>query len=86
MIKRDKNFRMVKQTKRQLAMLFPPLRGQYKNLMINAQIASAIAPKQLNQAPGHQGQIQNGSNEPPALVAFRQRPDATHPSPALVQS
>jgi hypothetical protein len=26
-------------------MLFPPLRGQYKNLMINAQIASAIAPK-----------------------------------------
>jgi hypothetical protein len=45
MMKRDKNFRMAKETKRRLALLFPPLRGQYKNLMINAQIASAIAPK-----------------------------------------
>ena len=45
MTKRDKNFRMAKETKRRLALLFPPLRGQYKNLMINAQIASQIVPK-----------------------------------------
>jgi len=45
MTKRDKNFRMAKQTKRRLALLFPPLRGYYKNLMINAQIASEIVPK-----------------------------------------
>jgi hypothetical protein len=45
MIKRDKNFRMAKQIKRQLAVLFQPFRSQYKNLMISAQISSAIAPK-----------------------------------------
>ena len=33
MIKRDKNFRMAKQIKRQLAVLFQPFRSQYKNLM-----------------------------------------------------
>jgi hypothetical protein len=45
MTKRDKNFRMAKETKRRLALLFPPHRGYYKNLMINAQIASEIVPK-----------------------------------------
>jgi hypothetical protein len=45
MIKRDKNFRMAKQIKRQLAVLFQPFRSQYKNLMISAQISSAIVPK-----------------------------------------
>jgi hypothetical protein len=45
MTKRDKNFRMSKQTKIGLAQHSPPYRGIYKNLMIAAEIASSIAPK-----------------------------------------
>jgi hypothetical protein len=45
MLKRDKNFRMSKQTKIGLAHHSQPYRGLYKNLMISAQIASSIVVK-----------------------------------------
>lgn len=45
MTKRDKNFRMCKQTKIGLANCFGPFRSAYKNLMIAAQISSTINPK-----------------------------------------
>ncbi len=41
MSKRDKNFRLSKQTKRFMATIIDPIkRGQFKNAMIEAQLAS----------------------------------------------
>jgi len=43
MIKRDKNFRLTKQTKRFMATIVDPIRrNEYKNAMIDAQIIGSV--------------------------------------------
>ncbi len=43
MVKRDKNFKLNKQTKRFLATIVDPIkRSDYKNAMIEAQLASSV--------------------------------------------
>mgnify|MGYP003345161089 CR=1 FL=1 len=55
MTRRDKNFKLSKETKRQLATFVDPhKRGMYKNLMIEAELAAAVQPKidkKTKQAP-----------------------------------
>jgi hypothetical protein len=43
MLKRDKNFRLTKQTKRFMATIVDPIRrNEYKNAMIEAQIVGSV--------------------------------------------
>lgn len=43
MVKRDKNFKLSKQTKRYMATILDPVkRHEYKNAMIAAQLAASI--------------------------------------------
>jgi hypothetical protein len=43
MVKRDKNFKLNKQTKRYMATIVDPIkRSEYKNAMIEAQLASSV--------------------------------------------
>ena len=43
MVKRDKNFKLNKQTKRFMATIVDPIkRSDYKNAMIEAQLASSV--------------------------------------------
>lgn len=43
MIKRDKNFKLSKQTKRYMATIVDPIkRSDYKNAMIEAQLAASV--------------------------------------------
>lgn len=43
MLKRDKNFRLTKQTKRFMATIIDPIkRNEYKNAMIEAQIVGSV--------------------------------------------
>ena len=43
MVKRDKNFKLTKQTKRFMATIVDPIRrNEYKNAMIEAQIVGSV--------------------------------------------
>jgi hypothetical protein len=43
MVKRDKNFKLSKESKRQLATIIDPLRrGHFKNSMIEAELSASI--------------------------------------------
>lgn len=45
MTRRDKNFKLSKQSKRILCRLDNPLKGEWKKAMIDAEISASIPPK-----------------------------------------
>lgn len=56
-MKRDKNFRLSKQTKRFMATILDPIkRNEYKNSMIAAQIAAETLPPKSDKKKRHEVQ------------------------------